>query len=184
MSLLGAAAGTLTGNVGLYVVGGLVLAGAAAVGTQTWRLHSAEAEFAEARAAWSAAEADLSRRALEAEHREREKEQAWSKRFEEIDRGTTEKLAAASAAASAADLSARSVRDRAQALAARGRRACSNPAAPGFSASAPDALDVFADVLGRADARAGVLAATADRARIAGLACEAAYDELRKPAAP
>jgi len=39
-----------------------------------------------------------------------------------------------------------------------------------------DAIGVLADVLGRADARAGVLAAFADRAHAAGLACEADYD--------
>lgn len=46
------------------------------------------------------------------------------------------------------------------------------------SAPAPDSLDVLADVLGRADDRAQALAAYADQARIAGLACERSYDAL------
>lgn len=39
---------------------------------------------------------------------------------------------------------------------------------------------VLADVLKRADQRAGVLAATADQSRARGLACEAAYDGLEQ----
>jgi hypothetical protein len=37
---------------------------------------------------------------------------------------------------------------------------------------------VLADLLSRADERAGELAAAYDRARAAGLACEQAYDAL------
>lgn len=37
------------------------------------------------------------------------------------------------------------------------------------------------DLLARADARAGELAAAYDQARIAGLACEASYNGLTKP---
>ncbi len=41
----------------------------------------------------------------------------------------------------------------------------------------PDGMHVvLADVLGRIDSAAGELAAHADRARVAGMACEAAYD--------
>ncbi|WP_205298029.1 DUF2514 family protein [Pantoea sp. Cy-639] len=41
---------------------------------------------------------------------------------------------------------------------------------------------VLSDLLSRADARAGELASAYDRARIAGLACEASYNALVKPA--
>lgn len=44
--------------------------------------------------------------------------------------------------------------------------------------TAAAALDVLADVLGRADARAGELADLADRARAAGIQCEREYDAL------
>ncbi len=43
---------------------------------------------------------------------------------------------------------------------------------------AGDALDLLADVLGRADARAGELAAIADERGIAGQQCERSYDAL------
>jgi hypothetical protein len=56
-------------------------------------------------------------------------------------------------------------------------RAVPRDSAPGaHEPPAADAIGVLADVLGRADARAGVLAAFADRAHAAGLACEADYD--------
>ncbi|QUN27576.1 DUF2514 family protein [Cupriavidus sp. KK10] len=48
------------------------------------------------------------------------------------------------------------------------------PVAHGGSSAAGDPLDVLTDVLSRADARAGELANYADRAGIAGQACEAA----------
>lgn len=61
-----------------------------------------------------------------------------------------------------------------------GRQACADPGAvsPGAAAGG-DAIGVLADVLGRADARAGQLAAVADEARIRGLACETEYDRAR-----
>lgn len=57
-------------------------------------------------------------------------------------------------------------------------RAASNPAAISGSATAGDPLDVLAVVVGRLDQRAGELADYADRARIAGQACEGYYDAL------
>ena len=51
--------------------------------------------------------------------------------------------------------------------------------AAGASAPAADPIGMLADVLGRADARAGKLAEYADRARIAGDACVSAYESLK-----
>lgn len=58
-------------------------------------------------------------------------------------------------------------------------RACTNtrPAAP--SAPAGDPIGVLADVLGRADARAGRLAEIAGERGAAGALCEAAYDAMK-----
>lgn len=64
------------------------------------------------------------------------------------------------------------------AYAAAHRGTASDPAAAGERAAADDPIGVLAHVLGLADARAGVLAEVADRARIAGQQCEAAYDSL------
>lgn len=57
-------------------------------------------------------------------------------------------------------------------------RAGQNSAAPSGSASAGDPLGVLADVLEKSDRRTGILAEYADEARIAGQACERAYDAL------
>ncbi|KDB06753.1 Protein of unknown function DUF2514 [Burkholderia sp. lig30] len=51
-------------------------------------------------------------------------------------------------------------------------------AAAAGGSPAGDALDLLADVLGRADARAGELAAIADERGIAGQQCERSYDAL------
>lgn len=69
------------------------------------------------------------------------------------------------------------LRVRADQLAAAAR-AAGHSCAAGGSAAAGDPLDVLTDVLSRADARAGHLAEYADRARVAGLACERSYDAL------
>ena len=53
-----------------------------------------------------------------------------------------------------------------------------DPAATSGSPAAVDSLGVLADVLQRADRRAGILAEYADAARIAGEACERAYGAL------
>lgn len=50
----------------------------------------------------------------------------------------------------------------------------------GKQSPAGDAIGVLADVLGRADQRAGELADFADRAHAAGLACERDYDSARE----
>lgn len=56
--------------------------------------------------------------------------------------------------------------------------ASGHPHTAPIGASTSDPIGVLADVLERADRRAGVLAEYADSARIAGHACERAYDAL------
>ena len=84
---------------------------------------------------------------------------------------------AAGAAASAAARERDAFRVRLNAYLSASRGAQPAAAASG-SAPAADPLGVLADVLGRADDRAQVLAAYADQSRIAGLACERSYDAL------
>ncbi|MBY4945399.1 DUF2514 domain-containing protein [Cupriavidus respiraculi] len=56
--------------------------------------------------------------------------------------------------------------------------AAGDPESPRGGTSAGDPIGMLADVLGRADLRAGILAQYADAARIAGQACEGAYGSL------
>jgi hypothetical protein len=60
-------------------------------------------------------------------------------------------------------------------------RAAGNPTSPAGSAAAGDPLGVLADVLEKADRRAGILAEYADAAHIAGQTCERSYDALSQP---
>lgn len=53
---------------------------------------------------------------------------------------------------------------------------CAAAASPGQPGADP--IGVLADVLGRADQRAGIVAEYADRLRIAGFGCEHSYDAL------
>ena len=64
------------------------------------------------------------------------------------------------------------------------RAQCADTGTAGVGEAAGDTLGLLADVLGRADERAGKLAELADRQRIAGLACENAYAEAVKATKP
>jgi hypothetical protein len=75
--------------------------------------------------------------------------------------------------AAAAGHAADRLRERTAELTKRARASCPSKATG-------DPIGVLADVLGRADARAGILAEYADRARIAGQLCEQSYEALRR----
>lgn len=90
-------------------------------------------------------------------------------------------LAAALAAADRAERVADRLRhDNAAAAREWAARLADSPTA-GDLAAASAALGVCTDLLGRADRRAGILAAYADAARTAGEGCSADYDALRRP---
>ena len=106
----------------------------------------------------------------------RAEEQRRINTLEVIANDTRNKLDAAQADAATARTAAASLR---QQLADYRQRARCNPAATGGSTPAEDPLFLLSDLLSRADERAGELAVFADRAHLAGRACEAAYDSLR-----
>lgn len=80
----------------------------------------------------------------------------------------------ARADAAAAAIAADGLRKQVAGLVERAR----HTAASAGSSATSDALDLLADVLGRADARAGELARIADERGIAGQQCQADYDAL------
>ena len=119
------------------------------------------AEYAEARAA--------------AERKARSEETRRAAAVEGIRRDAKQQIEQAQADATAADATADSLR---QQLAERTRRATQGAGAcPRGSPTIATAI-LYSELLDRADARAGELAAEADRRRVAGLACEAQYDSL------
>lgn len=106
----------------------------------------------------------------------REEEQRRINTLEVIADDTRSKLDAAQADAATARTAAAGLR---QQLADYRQRARCNPTPTGGGTPAEDPLFLLSDLLSRADERAGELAEFADRAHLAGRACEAAYDSLR-----
>ncbi|MBR8201701.1 DUF2514 family protein [Burkholderia vietnamiensis] len=104
----------------------------------------------------------------------RAEEQRRTAAQSEVAKDANQQRTAALADAFAARAAAGSLQQRVDQLVAAAR----HPAAAAGSPAAGDALDLLADVLGRADERAGELAEYADRARIAGQQCERDYDAL------
>lgn len=109
------------------------------------------------------------------QQRARQIESGWHAGMLEIQRNAQQKLDAVAADVVAAGSAAERLRER---VAELSRRPAACPAATGGGEAADPARLVLADVLGRIDAAAGELAAHADRARVTGMACEAAYGSL------
>lgn len=109
----------------------------------------------------------------------REEEQRRQTAIDGVRQHAEQQIARAEADAAAADAAADSLREQAKRLAARAGQCTSHPTATQSGKATAQPSVVLADVLGRADARAGELAAAYDRSRAAGLACERAYDALR-----
>lgn len=128
------------------------------------KYNTRETEYAEARAA--------------AERQARSEETRRAAAVEGIRRDAKTQIEQAQADATAAAATADSLR---QQLAERTRRASADTCSDAGSQTARSTLILYSELLDRADARAGELAAEADRRRVAGLACEAQYDSLRAP---
>lgn len=111
---------------------------------------------------------------LEAVTAVRAEEQRRTAAQSEIAKDANKQRTAALADAFAARAAAGSLQQRVDQLVAAAR----HPAAAAGSPAAGDALDLLADVLGRADEAAGELAKIADERGIAGKQCEADYDSL------
>lgn len=111
---------------------------------------------------------------LEAVAAARAEEQRRTAAQSEIAKDANQQRTAALADAFAARAAAGSLQQRVDQLVAAAR----HPAATAGSPAAGGALDLLADVLGRADERAGELAKIADERGIAGRQCERDYDAL------
>lgn len=117
------------------------------------------------------------RELLAQERDERAKETLRADKIQEALNAAHAELRAAEEDARRADAAAVSLRARIRALAAASS-ARAHPAAAASGQAADAASDLLANVCERLDDRAGELARYADQARIAGLACQRAYDAL------
>lgn len=156
----------------------VLLACALMVGGYWLRGLRAEREVAAVELQLHTARAEAAAAAFEASERFRRIEQARAFEIDRVTRDAQRTIDQARRDAAAADVAADRLRQRAAALAAACRPAADpTPADAGAPAAGPGL--VLADLLGRADAAAGELAAAFDRARAAGLACERSYDAMR-----
>lgn len=120
--------------------------------------------------------ANYSQAAERAQAEARATEQARVAAIEAIRNEADQELAAAiGRERAAADVRVRSAADD---YAARYRAAASRASAAAERQAADSAIRMFAELLGQSDDLAAIYAAAVDRARIAGLACERAYDSL------
>lgn len=163
LSMAALAVGLVVGAGGAWVVRG-------------WQ---AGAQLQTERAAYARALADAEAATTRAVEDARTKEQRRADAVQEIADHAHAQLAAARADAGRARAAADRLRRAADAYAAA---VCGGAAAdsPSTASSAPATGPglVLADLFGRADARAGELAAAFDAAHAAGVACERAYDAL------
>ena len=153
---------------------GAIVAGLAVGKGQGWRHDAAISAMVATHAQVMQGYADA---AYQAQERAREEEQRRIAAVENIRNETDQEIARVRADERAA--ADRRVRHAAEEFAARNRCSAGSTGAAGAGQTGTDPLDLLAQLFSRADDRAGELAAIADRARVAGLACEAAYDMLR-----
>lgn len=111
-----------------------------------------------------------------AQQQARAKERRWQDSLEETRNDAQQSIEVATADAAAAAATADSLQQQVDRLARRPARC---PAVADGSEAADPAGLLLADLLRRINERAGQLAAYADRARIAGVACENSYGVLR-----
>ncbi|XEI31175.1 DUF2514 domain-containing protein [Aeromonas veronii] len=155
-----------------------------AIGLCGWWLHhsgyqsGADAKELEWSAKWDKQAEQLAKAKAKAELKAREEEQRRQASIDKVRDDAEKQIARAESDALAARDAADGVLEQAKRLAARAGKCPSNPSATQSGTTATEPGVVLADVLGRADARAGELAAAYDRSRAAGLACERAYDAL------
>lgn len=127
---------------------------------------------------WDRQLADQAEAKAKATEQARIEEQRRQAAIHEVTTNAQTQIDQAQADAAAARATADSLRDQAKRLAAAAGKACSNPGTATAGRPASTTSMVLADLFGRADQAAGDLAAAYDRARIAGLACERAYNSL------
>jgi len=128
----------------------------------------------------AAAKKDIGDRLAEVigERGARQEEQRRAQAQEEARAHAQEERTIADAGAAGADAAGQRLRDEAGKLAATVSCPGTDTAAVARGQAATRAAMVLSELRDRADARAGELAKAYDRARIAGLACEASYNAL------
>lgn len=155
----------------------------ALLGVDTVRIADKKAALSEAIAATANLKTEYAQAAQKAEAEARAEEARRTEATKQVISDAQSQTAVAQTAALDAARAADGLRGRVAALIASSRASATNPGAAGRGPGqqGADALDVLGRVLSESDEAAGVVAAYADRLRIAGQACEAQYDSLTAP---
>lgn len=140
--------------------------------------HDKELEWS---AKWSEQSAELATVRANAEIAAREAEQRRQADMDKVRQDAEKQIANAERDAAVADAAAVGLREQARRLALRASQCASHSGTAQSGDAAGQSAVVLADLLGRADARAGELARAYDRARASGLACQRAYLSLTNP---
>jgi hypothetical protein len=165
----------------LYRTAAVALALAlAAAGLQTYRLAREQARHADTRARHAEQVADLERASREAALAARTEERRRTAEVQKAADEAHDALARARADAAAATDAGQRLRDRVAALAATCDRTAGDAGSAGSGPAAVATADLLAIVQRRLDAAADGIAAHADAARAAGLACQRSYDALTR----
>ncbi|HDT5887717.1 DUF2514 family protein [Aeromonas dhakensis] len=167
-----------------FLASALVIAALAGGGVALYRSGQDDGKEGERKtwqAKWDEEATRLATARTKAEQEAREEELRRQAEIDEVRDHAQEQIAQAQADAAAAGLESGRLREQARGLAARASQCASNPGAAQGGPAAGHPAMVLADLLSRADERAGELAAAYDRARASGLACERAYLSLTQP---
>ncbi|MCV3283440.1 DUF2514 domain-containing protein [Aeromonas veronii] len=132
-------------------------------------------------AKWNEQASELAKVRAAAEIAARKAEERRQADIEKVRQDAEKQIANAERDAVAADAVAVGLREQAGRLAERASQCASDSGTAKSGDAAGQSAVVLADLLGRADARAGELAKAYDRARAAGLACQRAYFSLTNP---
>ncbi|MGN5220762.1 DUF2514 family protein [Aeromonas veronii] len=164
-----------------FLVSALVIAALAGGGVALYQSgHSTgvEGERKTWQAKWDKQSAELAEARAQNVQLAREEEQRRQRAIEKVRQDAEQQIARVETDAAAASAIAAGVLEQARRLATRASQCANNSGTAQSGDAAGQSAVVLADLLGRADARAGELAKAYDRARTAGLACERAYLSL------
>lgn len=140
--------------------------------------HDKELEWS---AKWGEQATELATVRAAAELAARKAEQRRQADIERVRQDAEKQIASAERDAVAADAVAVGLREQAERLAKRASQCASHTGTTQSGDAAGQSAVVLADLLSRADERAGELAAAYDRARASGMACQRAYFSLTNP---
>lgn len=167
-----------------FLAGALVIAALAGGGVALYQSGHSDGKEGERKtwqAKWNEEAARLATARTKAEQEAREEENRRRAEIDEVRQHAEQQIAQAEADAAAADNVAVGLREQARRLALRASQCTSYSGTTQSGDAAGQPAVVLADLLSRADARAGELARAYDRARASGLACQRAYLSLTNP---